>query len=64
MAHAAPLVADMRAWLEQQAERVSLKTPVGEAIRYALGHCDGLSMFREDGRVELDSNAVERGIKP
>jgi len=31
-ARSAPLVADMRAWLEQQAERVSRKTPVGEAI--------------------------------
>jgi len=63
-ARSAPLVADMRAWLEQQAERVSLKTPVGEAIRYALGHWDGLCVFLTDGRVEMDSNAVERSIKP
>lgn len=63
-ARSAPLVADMRAWLEQQAARVSRKTPVGEAIRYALRHWDGLCVFLEDGRIELDSNAVERSIKP
>ncbi|SDD60639.1 IS66 C-terminal element [Rhodospira trueperi] len=60
----APLVADMRVWLHEQAARLSRKTLVGEAIRYALRHWDGLCVFLEDGRVEIDSHAVERSIKP
>jgi hypothetical protein len=37
---------------------------VAGAIRYALERWDGLTVCLEDGRVELDSNAVERMIKP
>ena len=38
--------------------------PTAEAIRYALNHRDGLERFLEDGRVEMDSNIVERAIRP
>ena len=32
--------------------------------RYALSRWDGLCRFLEDGRVEIDSNIVERSIRP
>src|SRR3546814_6981094 len=35
-----------------------------EAIRYALTRWDGLSRFIDDGRIDLDSNTVERSIRP
>ncbi|MBB3772189.1 hypothetical protein FHS55_002801 [Angulomicrobium tetraedrale] len=35
-----------------------------EAIRYALSRWQGLSRFLDDGRVEIDSNVVERAIRP
>jgi hypothetical protein len=63
-AHSRPLVADMKAWLEAQAARVSGKSPLGEALRYALNHWDGLCLFLDDGRIEMDMNAVERSIRP
>ena len=59
-----PLVASLRAWLEQQLVRVSAKAPIAEEIRYGLNHWDGLTRFLEDGRIELDTNNVERGIRP
>jgi transposase len=31
---------------------------------YAFNHWDGLTLFLKDGRVELDTNIVERGIRP
>ena len=34
------------------------------AIRYALTRWDGLSRFLNDGRIDLDSNTVERSIRP
>ena len=43
---------------------VSAKSPLAEAIRYTLGHWDGLTVFLDDGRVEVDSNTVERTIRP
>ena len=59
-----PLVTAFRAWLEHQLIQVSGKAPIADAIRYALHHWDGLTRFLDDGRVELDTNAVERGIRP
>ena len=59
-----PLVVALKAWLEHQLTRVSGKAPIADAIRYALHHWDGLTRFLDDGRIELDTNIVERGIRP
>ena len=59
-----PLVLELRTWFEQQLARVSGKSLIAEAIRYALNHWDGLTRFLDDGRIELDTNAVERNIRP
>jgi transposase len=59
-----PLVLALEAWLEHQLGRVSGKAPIADAIRYALHHWDGLTRFVDDGRIELDTNIVERGIRP
>jgi transposase len=59
-----PLVQELHAWLQQQLNRVSGKSAIAEAIRYALNHWEGLIVFLDDGRIELDTNAVERAIRP
>jgi transposase len=59
-----PLVAALKSWLEQQLARVSGKASIADEIRYGLNHWDGLTRFLDDGRVELDTNIVERGIRP
>jgi transposase len=59
-----PLVLTLKAWLEQQLARVSAKATIAEDIRYALNHWDGLARFLDDGRIELDTNIVERSIRP
>jgi transposase len=59
-----PLVLELRTWLEQQLARVSAKSLIADAIRYALNHWDGLTRFLDDGRVEIDTNVVERNIRP
>ena len=59
-----PLVVALRAWIEHQLGRVSGKSLIADAIRYALHHWDGLTRFLDDGRIELDTNIVERGIRP
>jgi hypothetical protein len=58
-----PLVVELGAWFEQQLARVSGKSLVAEAIRYALNHWEGLTRFLDDGRIELDTNIVERSIR-
>ena len=55
---------DLRPWLEDQGARLPGKSRLAEAIRYALKLWKGLTLFLADGRVELDTNVVEREIRP
>src|SRR3954464_15741528 len=59
-----PLVNALHAWLTAQLGRVSGKSGLAEAIRYALRHWPGLVLFLDDGRLELHTNVIERGIRP
>jgi transposase len=59
-----PLVDSLRVWLEAKLAAVSGKATIAEAIRYALSRWEGLSRFLDDGRIEIDSNVVERAIRP
>jgi transposase len=59
-----PLVGELKIWLEAQLAAVSRKSTIAEAIRYGLGRWDGLLHFLDDGRIEIDSNIVERAIRP
>jgi len=58
------IVDDLRQYLEARLRQASAKSKLGDAIRYALSRWDGLARFLDDGRIDLDSNAVERSIRP
>ena len=59
-----PIVDAFEVWLATNRARVSAKSPIGEALKYIAKYWDGLIVFLTDGRIELDSNAVERTIRP
>jgi transposase len=59
-----PVVEALEAWLREKLGLLSRKSNLAEAIRYALTRWAGLSLFLDDGRVEIDSNTVERAIRP
>ena len=59
-----PVVEDLEPWLRAKLEIISQKTKLAEAIRYALSRWQGLTLFLDDGRVEIDNNTVERSIRP
>jgi hypothetical protein len=40
------------------------KSALVKAVRCALRHRPGLVLFLEDGRLELDTNTIERAIRP
>jgi transposase len=63
-AESKPLVAALKAWFEVQLGRVSGKSTIAAAFRYGLNHWDGLERYLEDGRIEMDTNAVERAMRP
>ena len=60
----APKIVAFKSWLDQARSQVSAKSPTGEALKYIAKYWDGLILFLSDGRIEMDSNAVERTIRP
>jgi transposase len=59
-----PLVETLHTWLNAQLGRVSGRSTLAKAIRYALSHWNGLALFLDDGRLEIDTNTVERAMRP
>ena len=59
-----PIADSLALWLTEQLAFISQKTKLAEAIRYTLSRWDGLTSFIDDGRIEIDSNTVERSIRP
>ena len=58
------IITALEPWLREKLALVSQKSKLAEAIRYALTRWTGLTLFLDDGRVELDTNVVERAIRP
>jgi transposase len=59
-----PVLEALEPWLQTKLGLISQKTKLAEAIRYALTRWVGLTRFLDDGRIEIDSNVVERSIRP
>jgi transposase len=59
-----PIVEALHEWLQIHIQRVSGASDLAKAMRYALRHWPGLIAFLDDGRIEMDSNTVERAIRP
>lgn len=58
------IVAELFALWETELRRIPGKSKLAEAIRYAIARRQVLERFIVDGRVEIDSNIVERAIRP
>lgn len=59
-----PIVDTMRLWFEAQLPLLPGRSTLAEAIRYGLSRWEGLTRFLHDGPIELDTNPVERAIRP
>jgi transposase len=60
---AAPIMRELKVHLTELSDEVSSKSALGKAVTYTLNHWRGLAAFLDDGRVEVDSNVVERSMK-
>ena len=60
----APLFADLRKWLDTTLSRVSGRSEMAKAIRYALVRWNALTLVLRDGRACIDNNAAERSMRP
>jgi len=60
---AAPVFDDLELWLDAQLNRISGKSELAKAIRYALGRMKKMRGYLENGFLELDNNSAERSIR-
>jgi transposase len=60
---AVPILETFRAWLEQERAAVLPKSPLAEAIGYALNNWSALIRYTEAGFLAIDNNVAEREMK-
>ena len=61
--HSAPLMGDLRRWLEVQLAKLSRNHDLAKAINYMLRRWPAFTRFLGDGRVCLSNNAAERALR-
>lgn len=59
-----PLLGKFKTWLDDAVLRVTPKSLLGKAIRYALNEWDYLIGYCRDGRLRIDNNLAENAIRP
>ena len=59
-----PILETIHTWLETERPKVLPKSPINEAIQYALNHWTALIRPWETGFLEIDNGASERAIRP
>jgi transposase len=61
--HSAPVIAELRAWLDENRGVIPPKTPLGQALGYLHRQWSRLVLFLTDGRLELTNNRLERELR-
>jgi transposase len=59
-----PIMDGLKTRLMTALAELPSRSSLVEAIKYMLGHWAGLTVFLEDGRIEVDTNTVERTMRP
>lgn len=62
-AKAKPILDDLESWLQGELPKLSGKTPLANAIRYALTRMKRLRGYLDHGFLELDNNTAERSMR-
>jgi transposase len=60
---AVPILETFHAWLEAQRAQALPKSPLGEAVGYALNNWSALIRYTEAGFLSIDNNVAEREMK-
>jgi transposase len=60
---ARPLLQSLHDWFEVSLAKLSRKSETTRTIRYALGLWTALTVYCDDGHLEIDNNAAERALR-
>jgi hypothetical protein len=61
---ARPILNRIRAYLQETAITALPKSPLGDAIGYALRQWEALIRYTDDGSLEIDNNGAENALRP
>jgi hypothetical protein len=59
----APVLDALRLWLDEQRGKIPPKTPLGKALGYLHRQWKRLTLFLDDGHIELTNNRRERELR-
>ncbi len=59
----APVLADLKDWMQAERRKLSRHSPVAKAMDYMLRRWELFARFLEDGRICLTNNAAERALR-
>ncbi len=62
-ARTAPVLKELKSWMNETLTQVSAKSPIALAIGYSLGHWTALTNFVSDGRIDAHNNTAERALR-
>ena len=62
--YAKTILEQLHEWLLEQARQVLPQSLIGKAVAYTLRRIKGLSLYIQDGSLEIDNNLVENQIRP
>jgi len=60
---AEPILIELKRWLDEQRPQALPKSPLGQAIGYALNHWKALQRYLEQGYLSIDNNLSERTLR-
>ena len=61
---AVPVLESFGKWMKEQYLQITPKSPIGKAIAYTLERWKRLSLYAENGMLNIDNNPVENSIRP
>jgi transposase len=60
---AEPVLLALKQWLDEQRPQALPKSPLGQAIGYALNHWEALRRYLDKGYLSIDNNLSERTLR-
>jgi transposase len=60
---ARPVLGALKGWLDEQQPRALPKSPLGQAVGYAVNHWGALERYLEEGYLAIDNNLSERTLR-
>ena len=60
----APILAALGKWMKEQYVQVTPKSVIGKALAYSIERWERLSLYTQNGMLNIDNNPVENSIRP